>query len=141
MLTMLILFQLKHFVCDFPLQNSYMLGKFKEKGWFLPLLSHCVTHAGGTLLILTFFVQTTKEVLFLSLFDLCAHFIMDRIKASPKMLGKYVSLTKRDFQEGTPTKEQLHSNEMFWYSLGFDQLVHHLTHYLIVYLAIGGNNV
>ena len=26
---LLILFQIKHFLCDFPLQGKYMLGKFK----------------------------------------------------------------------------------------------------------------
>ena len=29
LLMLLVLFQLKHFICDYPLQNAYMLGKMK----------------------------------------------------------------------------------------------------------------
>lgn len=38
------MFQIKHFVADYPLQIPYMLGKMKETGWFFPLLSHVSVH-------------------------------------------------------------------------------------------------
>ena len=78
---------------------------------------------------------------------------MDRIKASPKMLGRYKSLSKKEFMRAKDQvndeytygdienrkafsklgKSKLDSNRKFWYSLGIDQMVHHLTHYIIIY--------
>lgn len=59
---------------------------------------------------------------------------MDRIKASPKRLGKYKALTSSEFEKAT--EEQKKSNTYFWWALGLDQGVHHLTHYLIIYFLI-----
>ena len=36
--TLLIAFLVKHFLADFPLQTTYMLGKSKRAGWAVPLL-------------------------------------------------------------------------------------------------------
>lgn len=49
---LLIAFQVKHFLADYPLQNRYMLGKFKD-GWafFWPLMAHAAVHGFGTFLI------------------------------------------------------------------------------------------
>lgn len=112
---LLVAFQIKHFLADYIYQNAYMLGKFKEKGWVLPLLSHVSFHGAFTIAIAAFYVANWWIVLGLALFDMTIHFIMDRIKASPKMLGRF----------NTTQKE-------FWWSLGLDQMVHHLTHYAII---------
>ena len=117
---LLVLYQLKHFTCDYPLQNEYMLGKFKANGWILPLSAHAGVHALGTLVITISLVSPLLAVLF-ALFDFTIHFIMDRIKASPKLLGKF----KADEKE-------------FWWALGFDQMVHHITHYMIILGVIYG---
>lgn len=117
---LLILFQVKHFLADFPLQTPYMLNKFKASwGFVVPLLSHGLTHALGTLVISYMFTQSIYYSLKLAFLDLVVHSIMDRIKAGPKYLGRF----KLD-------------NKLFWWSLGLDQMVHHLTHYAIIYLII-----
>lgn len=112
---LLVIYQLKHFICDYPLQNAYMLGKFKESGWVKPLLAHTGIHAIATFLIAFAFTNLFFLSLSLAAFDLVVHFIMDRVKASPKMLGRFDIKDKR-----------------FWWSLGLDQMVHHLTHYAII---------
>ncbi len=112
---LLVIYQLKHFICDYPLQNAYMLGKFKESGWVKPLLAHTGIHAIATFLIAFAFTNLFFLSLSLAAFDLVIHFIMDRVKASPKMLGRFDIKDKR-----------------FWWSLGLDQMVHHLTHYAII---------
>lgn len=127
---LLFIFQIKHFLADFPLQNEYMLGKFKEKDWILPLTAHSGVHALFTFLISLIFLDIYDSI-YLGLFDFVIHFTMDRIKASPKMLGRYVGLSKSDFIAGV-TDEQKKSNKKFWLSLGLDQMVHHLTHYIII---------
>jgi hypothetical protein len=154
------LFQFKHFVADYLLQNEYMLGKFKETDWVKPLAAHCGVHALFTFFILLVLCPwlSFTIILFLTILDFVIHFVMDRIKASPKMLGKFQSLTKADFEghgdvvkhwtekgeeyEGWVTdlskkwEQRKKSNKFFWISLGVDQLVHHLTHELIVYIAV-----
>ncbi len=49
---LLCIFQIKFFICDYVLQNKYMLGKFKS-GWDFapPLLAHAGVHGIGTLAI------------------------------------------------------------------------------------------
>lgn len=115
-ITLLIIFQFKHFLADFPLQGKYMLGKFKDKGWILPLASHCLVHGIMTLIIILAF---NPGFWWLCLVDFILHFTMDRIKASKKLLGRF-------------TPEQPY----FWWSLGFDQMFHHFTHYLIIWILV-----
>jgi len=115
---MLFAFQIKHFIADYPLQNTYMLGKFKEYGWVAPLSVHCAVHSLITFLICSYF--GFYVAILAACFDFVIHFTMDRIKASPKLLGRY----KQD-------------NPKFWWALGFDQMVHHLTHYLIIFAVVG----
>jgi len=156
-----LVFQLKHFVADYPLQNEYMLGKFKGGSeWIKPLAAHCGVHGLLTFCILTALCPwlSFSMIIFLSLLDFVIHFIMDRIKASPNLLGHFQSLTKADFEahneriahwtEKGPGYEdwikdlnktweqRKRSNKFFWWSLGIDQLVHHVTHDLIVYIAL-----
>ena len=82
------------------------------------------------------------------------HFIMDRIKASPDLLGRYKALDYNCYvgvaqmaegimpvpvaKEEVETKkawalDRLKSNVYFWWCLGLDQGVHHLTHYFIIW--------
>lgn len=128
---LLVVYQIKHFVADFPLQTPYMLGKFKDEGWVGPLSAHAGVHAGFTFLIVTFACTDLMFAFAAALFDFIIHFTMDRIKASPRLLGQYQALSKADYMRGaSPT--QLRSNTFFWWSLGFDQAIHHLTHYFII---------
>lgn len=47
-----------------------------------------------------------------------------QINANPELTKYILAATK------------LQSNKFFWWSLGLDQMVHHLTHYIIIYLII-----
>ncbi len=169
---LLIVFQFKHFIADYPLQTPYMLGKFKDKGWVLPLASHCAVHFLFTFFIvgLTLRSSTSNQLgltlMFgLAVLDFMIHFIMDRIKASPKLLGRYEAISKEQFkglvesrqicisaieygrkshlglenkglQELARIDNKFKSNTYFWYSLGLDQMVHHLTDILIIYILV-----
>jgi hypothetical protein len=145
---LLVLYQIKHFVCDYPLQGKYMLGKFKPGwAWVLPLLAHSGVHAVATLLIALCFKP--KIAIRLALFDMALHFTMDRIKASPNLLGRYKALSANEMKnilsyaltlgkDGIQEKfgNQLKSNVYFWWALGLDQGVHHLTHYAIIWMLL-----
>lgn len=115
---LLVLFQFKHFIADFPLQREYMLKKFLP-GWafFIPLSTHCFVHA-----LLTFAIVVAVDVnlWWLAIVDFITHFIMDRIKSGPKYLGRFQDRSKAGF----------------WNSFGLDQMVHHLTGFYIIWVMV-----
>src|SRR5690606_20229806 len=84
-------------------------------GFLLPLSVHCGVHASLTLLIVVFI---NAQLWWLAVVDFITHFFMDRIKSGPKYLGRYNDKDKPGF----------------WNCLGFDQMVHHFTHYYIIYI-------
>jgi len=135
---LLIIYQFKHFFADFPLQGKYMLKKF-EDGWsfVLPLAVHAGVHAGFTFVIVFVFTRSIAFALMLSLFDFSIHFTMNRIKAGKKYLGRWKALTGKEFP--TASDEAKRGNTYFWWSLGFDQMVHHLTHYTIIFCIVTYN--
>lgn len=131
--TLLLIYQAKHFLADYPLQGRYMLGKFRpDWGFFMPLLSHATLHGAFTFGIALFYKPELAP--WLALFDVAIHFFMDRIKAGKKYLGRFKTLTADTAP--TATAEQWRSNDFFWWSVGFDQMVHHLTHYAIIYMLL-----
>lgn len=115
-----ILFQVKHFIFDYPLQTDWMLKKasplFRE--WVGPLFVHSSPHAFGTVIICALF--GAPELIFpLGTLDFASHFVIDRVKASPYLLGRYKS-----------------NSRYFWWGLGLDQMLHHSVSVLLVYLLL-----
>ena len=134
--TLLIAYQIKHFVADYPLQGEWMLGKFKSGWCFLgPLVAHVCVHGFFTFLIVI--MLRPELALQLASIDMIAHFTMDRIKAAPHYLGRFKPLTANEYSMATP-KAKL-GNKLFWWSIGFDQMVHHLTHYYIIWRIVSGS--
>lgn len=135
--SLLIAFQIKHWLADYPMQRRYMLGKFREDwGFLLPLLAHAAVHGAMTAWICAFVVGFKPVILLPALFDIVIHATMDRIKASKKYLGRFKPLTSDTAP--TATDAQWKSNDHFWWSLGLDQGVHHLTHYAIIWWLVRG---
>lgn len=115
---LLVLFQIKHFIGDFPLQREYMLKKFLP-GWefFVPLATHCFVHS---LLTLAIVMAVSFDLWWLAVVDFVTHFIMDRIKSGPRYLGRFSD----------------NRSPGFWNSFGIDQMVHHLTGFYIIWVMI-----
>jgi len=132
LLPLLFLFQTKHLIADFLLQTEWMQGKFGRFGWVLPLAAHCAVHAALTLAIC---LWVRPEFWWLALVDFAVHFVMDRTKASPNLLGRFKVLSNREFPTATPAEKR--SNRFYWWSVGFDQYVHQLTNLaLAAYIAL-----
>lgn len=107
----------KHYVADFVLQTEWIArGKERADGWGLPLLVHAGEHAVGTLLIVSL-VQL--DLWWLALADFVVHGAVDRGKA-------LLSLRLR-----LPV-----SNPRFWWLLGFDQFLHHVTNTVLATLTV-----
>ena len=116
---LLVLFQVKHFLADFPLQREYMLKKFSPNwDFFLPLCLHSGVHAVLSLCIVLAFGLT--NLWWLAILDFVIHFVMDRIKSGPRYLGRFND----------------RSRPGYWNVLGFDQMVHHLTHMYLIWIMI-----
>lgn len=115
---LLVVFQLKHFFADFPLQNRYMLQKQRSDWSFVPPLAlHCAIHAALTLIIVLF---VEPSMWWLAVADFTFHFVMDRLKSGPRYLGRFADVSKTSY----------------WAALGFDQMVHHLTHIWIIWMLV-----
>jgi hypothetical protein len=119
-LLLLILFQLKHFAADYPLQTVYMLGKGK-KGleWILPLGAHCSVHMMLSLMII---VCVKPEVAWLAVAEFFAHFVIDRMKATYRLpQGQWSNEEKGKYLS------------KYYFAFGVDQMSHHLCYILMVY--------
>lgn len=112
--TLLIIFQFKHFICDYPLQTPYMLGKLRRDDWIMPLAAHAGVHSLGTFMIALIF-STMYLATALLIADFVLHFIVDRLKASPSIGGRFSI-----------------DNKYFWWCLGADQMAHHLINYAFI---------
>ena len=114
--TMLVTFQIKHLIGDYILQTGWMVrGKARPGPAFIwPLTVHVGVHALTTLAIV---LVVNPQMWFLAAFDFAVHFIMDRIKSSPRLLGRFTNMNKQSF----------------WIPFGIDQMVHHCTHYFIIW--------
>lgn len=97
LLYLLIWVKFKHLIADYFLQGKYMLGKFKTKGWILPLAAHAGVQALFTL-GMTLFFTSPVNALGLAVLDFTIHFLMDRAKASPDLLGRFSALSKGEFK-------------------------------------------
>lgn len=162
LLYLLIWVKFKHLIADYFLQGKYMLGKFKTKGWILPLAAHAGVQALFTL-GMTLFFTSPVNALGLAVLDFIVHFLMDRAKASPDLLGRFSALSKGEFAgvlsargvaaDGVrllpdgPAREEckrqvveidkrIRENTYFWWSLGVDQTVHAITDIIIIYLML-----
>jgi hypothetical protein len=119
--TLAMIYQVKHFLADYVFKNAYMLKKGNPDWSFLkPLFAHCAVHGGFTFIVAIIFLHAFQAALALAAFDIVLHFIMDRLKAAPKYLGRYHPSTNS------------HQNHLYWVAFGFDQMVHHMTHIVIV---------
>jgi hypothetical protein len=106
----------KHFVVDFPLQNSFQYlnkGKYLHFGGILHSGLHCIT----TGLIFLFY---SDYFIVYAIVDFLLHYHIDWLKVNlNKKLGY------------SPT-----THEEFWWLLGLDQLLHSLTYVAMVAVFI-----
>lgn len=111
-----LLFIIKHFVCDFPLQAfPYMYknkGDYGHPGGAL----HSLIHMIGTFGIIYYVTSILPLALVCSLIDFIAHYHIDWGKMN---ISRLYNL-KPD------------NSEWFWIWMGFDQMLHYLTYYCII---------
>lgn len=114
----LFVFQIKHFLCDFVLQNSYQI---RNKGVYLHTggLIHAGLHALGSIPALLFVTQSPWLIAVLLASEFVIHYHTDWAKA--RIDG---ALRLND------------TSTLYWTIFGSDQLVHQLTYLGMVYAAL-----
>ena len=116
----MLLLTVKHVVADFFLQNSWMaLGKDQKTGWALPLLVHCAIHGALTTALV---LIIAPRFWFIGLVDFAIHICVDRAKG--------LCVSTFDVHPG---------HQWFWWLIGIDQALHHLTgFFLSIFMAANG---
>lgn len=119
---LLIIFQLKHFTGNFSLRNLYLSNKmfiaadYSGPSIIPTLLIHSSVHAAITLGIV---LVVRPSVWYLACVDLIAHFLLDYVKLSRKILGRW------DVQ-----------HPLFWWGLDLVKLGHNFVYYYFVYILL-----
>ena len=109
-----LLFRLKHFTADYLLQTSWMArGKERAVGWASALCAHAAVHACGTTAIAVTFAPT---LWWLGLVDFLLHAAIDKSKT----------------MWGSPPPTE----PIFWWAHGLDQEAHNLTHFAFVLIIV-----
>ncbi len=116
---LLIMFQIKHFLCDYPLQrHGSRKGSMQPREWIGDLVEHAGVHVVGTFCVCV--ALDWRKALCLAAVDGVLHFGVDRVKAHPRMGGRW-----------KPT------HKLFWVALGADQAVHHLFNIAFAWWILG----
>ena len=109
-----LLFRLKHFMADYALQTSWMArGKERAVGWAGALCAHAAVHACGTTAITLIFVPA---LWWLGLVDFLLHAAIDK--------------SKTIWRSSQPTEP------IVWWAHGIDQEAHNLTHFAFVLIIV-----
>ena len=109
------LFQIKHFIVDFPLQNDAHLANKGKYGNFTGI-GHSLLHGIGTMVCLApFLANSLLLMLLLGLLDFAVHYHVDWAKTK---------FGCKDIKQ-----------KAFWNQLGLDQLAHQLTYVIILFLV------
>jgi hypothetical protein len=109
----------KHIVADYLLQPPWMAyGKQHSRNWLAPLAAHAACHGALTTAIV---LAAAPRLWWLGIVDFLVHFAIDRTKS-------VVTATYR----WTP------ADRWFWWSIGIDQSLHHLTGFFIAVTIVAG---
>lgn len=120
---LLVAFEVKHFVADYPFQSAYHSGP--ERGYVPSILLHALFHGLLTAVVCTSYLAlaqpaATRWVIGLALIDFTLHYAIDHHSLS--MISK--------------SKD----HPAFWWMIGLDEMVHRFTNFYLVFLLsqIGG---
>ena len=117
-LVLLLLLQVKHWICDAPLQTGWMVaqkGTYGAPGG----LAHGGLHGAGTFVCLLLIGVDGVLALALGCADAVAHYHVD--------YGKQRVIALRNWT---------YSDNAFWWAMTFDQFLHQATYLAITALAV-----
>jgi hypothetical protein len=109
--------QVKHFICDGPLQSKAMVDAKRRYGARLGVL-HAAIHGLGALIVTVIFIGLVPLAFALALLDALIHYHVDFTKENVvRQMGWTVA-------QGP-----------FWWALSFDQMLHQMTYLAMAAIA------
>jgi hypothetical protein len=116
-LLVLVALQVKHLLCDGPLQTSRMVT---DKSFYGKPhgIYHAALHMAGTALVLLLFGMPLQLLAILAIMDGVIHYHIDYFKNN---IVRAKSWTTPD--------------PPYWWAFTADQMLHHMTYVLIIWLA------
>ena len=118
LLFLILLLQIKHFICDGPLQTKAMVDGKSIYGNRLGLL-HAGIHGLGTIVALAWFGLDWKLVFALAFADMALHYHIDFTKENIVRIKGWTIAVRE-----------------FWWALAADQFLHHLTYLAIAAIIV-----
>jgi hypothetical protein len=119
LLVVLVILEAKHFICDYPLQTLYQLqnkGTYGHPGGIL----HSGIHVVGTAVVFLAVKPTLGLGIGILVAEFLVHYHVDWAKAN--------WIRRRGYTANDP---------QFWWAIGLDQLIHHLTYIAIAGVLVG----
>jgi Protein of unknown function (DUF3307) len=117
-LVLLALLQVKHFICDGPLQTASMVRDKGHYGRWLGI-SHAGIHGLGTALALFIGGLSWRTAIGLAVLDVVLHYHIDFFKEQAVRRAGWTVSTAQ-----------------FWWSLSADQALHQMTYLGLAWLAL-----
>jgi hypothetical protein len=118
LLLLILLLQIKHFICDGPLQTKAMVDGKAIYGNRLGLL-HAGIHGLGTIIALAWFGLDWTLVFSLAVADMVLHYHIDFAKENIVRIKGWTIAVRE-----------------FWWALATDQFLHHLTYLAIAAIIV-----
>lgn len=109
----------KHFICDFLLQTNPWIWKNKGVYGHPGGLAHASIHGAGTAIVVAACGLRWDLVALAVAIDVILHYHID-----------YITAVLSDLYNLDP------SGRKYWISIGLDQLMHHMTYFLLVSIYI-----
>jgi len=110
--------QVKHFICDGPLQSKAMVDEKRRYGARLGVI-HSAIHGLGALIVMVIFIGLVPLAFALALADALIHYHVDFTKENVvRQMGWTVA-------QGP-----------FWWAMSFDQMLHQLTYLALATIAL-----
>lgn len=119
-IVLLVLFGIKHFICDFVLQTNSMV---QDKGTYLGIggVRHALHHAIGTFIVLMIALPWRLD----------AHLLAIVIGCLDGFVHYHIDYAKSKLSQGSTPADQ-----KFWILLGADQGLHYLTYVGIISILV-----
>jgi hypothetical protein len=116
----LVVFQIKHFVCDYVLQTTY---QYSNKGTYGHLggILHAGIHAFGSIPAILIFMPPLPIIAAIVVGEFVVHYHIDWLKQA---VDSRMYWTPKDAQ--------------YWHVFGADQLLHQLTYVVILAVLASG---
>jgi hypothetical protein len=119
LLTVLLVLEVKHFVFDYPLQTAFQLNNKATYGHLGGVL-HAGLHVLGTSSVFLIVRPSFEIGTAILVGEFLVHYHLDWAKGQ---FGRWMGLTTSD--------------SAYWWAIGADQLLHHLTYLVIAAVLVG----